>query len=404
MFCIWYTGEDVNEIKSSITMKMFFLLLLIINNLFAKECQIFLNGKIKQDNIILPPPFVFYPNDYFHSNIATWSGTAKVVSFINPSAQTITCGSNHLTTYLDPLKASGYLPEFILTNAWITKYPNGILKTIPPQQMYGFGSTSEYPFPEIKFDNTSNFLLDVFVPEVKDICDLTKVDLPSDVEFSTYMLNESIVEQYTHPTEYGDYKWDASKVKDWGPVTLTLEKPYLTIACNKVYEYEALIEWPYEFNEMGGLCKGGVNRKMEMKGTFTVDSENKITGILNVKKPTVSYYGDVVGNFSGSDFSIAVDGFVKNDSSGKRIVELSYFDGGDGITWNYSLSCFGGKISNSEFAAAKGYLKVLQREEIWSEDDPGYIIYDENFDSKEYDVNMGGQGNVHVKRTWKKIL
>lgn len=388
-------------------MKTLNIILLIFTfysiNLSAKECQMLLNGHLKQKDIILPNPYVFYPNDYYHSEIANWSGPAKVVNFINPLSKTITCGTNHLTTYIEPLQATGYLPEFILTEAWITKYPDGIEKIIPPQQMYGFGSSSEYPFPEIKFENTDKQLIEIYRPEVKDICDLTKIELPSDITFYTNMVNESPLPLYTHPTEYGNYMWDEAKLKKYPTVELTLENPYIAISCNQVYEYTATFEWPYEFDEFDGDCKGSVNRKMEMKGLFSVDSENKITGILNVSKPTVTTSGQVSGYFTGNDFSIEVDGFVKSDASGNRSVELSYFDGGDGIAWNYTLSCLGGKITNSEFAAAKGYLKVLQRDENWSTENPGYIIYDEKIDSKEYEVNMWGQGKAHVSRTWKRI-
>ncbi len=378
-------------------------LFLMTQSVFSKECQMILNGKLKKEDIELVSPYVLYPNDYYHSVIAHWSGPAKAINFINPISKEITCGSNHLITYLEPLKATGYLPEYILTDAWPTVYPDGVFKVVPPQTMFGFGSSSEYPYPEVKFENSSNYFLDIYRPEVKDICDLTKIELGSDIVFDTYMVNESPLPQYAHPTEYGRYLWDDSKMKDWAPVKLTLEDPYISISCNQVYEYNAVIEWPYEFDEFDGACKGGVNRRMEMKGLFSVDSENKITGILNVSKPTVTTYGNVTGYFTGSDFSIEVEGMVKSDLAGNRTVEISYFDGGDGIAWNYTLNCLGGKISNSEFAAAKGYLKVLQREENWSVDNPGYIIYDEKLDSKDYEVNMWGQGKAHVNRTWKRL-
>lgn len=372
-----------------------------------KTCQAYLNGKLKKEEIVLPIPYVFYPKDGSISKAARWLGDAKPLKLVNPPSIEIECGKPFFYGVFDPLTATGILPQTMETYAWTTTGYDGKPKVVEPEIMYGFGSSSEYPYPEINFENSQNTIIDAVLPAgTKDVCDLTRIDLPGALTFKTSMALPGLpgsVDHYSTPSEYGSYKWDASKMSSWPETELTLEDPYITLSCDKVFSFEGTFQWPYEFDQMDGLCKGSVDRKMEMQGTFFVEEGNKVHGFLKVKKPTVTYTGAVTASFTGKDFEIELDGFIRTTPEGKKVVDLAYFDGGDGITWNYTLSCFGAVQNYTWFAAAREFLKVMQESEIWSDENPGYVQFDFEKDEKSYSVDKGGQGNAQVYRVWKKL-
>lgn len=369
-----------------------------------KTCEAFLGGKLKKENLLLPAPYIFYPKDSW-SKPAKWSMDAQALKLINPPSIKIECGKPFFYGAFEPLTAAGVLPQAILTDPWVTTGYDGKPRVIEATTMYGFGSSYDYPYPEINFENSTPTIINAVLPAgTKDVCDLSRIDLPTDLTFHTQIsLPPTGMDHYALPSEYGNYRWDNSKVPAWPSVELTVIDPYITLSCDKVFSFEGTFQWPYEFDQMDGLCKGSVDRQMTMEGTFFVEDENKVHGFLHVKKPTVTSTGAVSAYFSGNDFDIELDGFIRTTEEGKKVVDLAYFDGGDGISWNYTLSCFGATQKYSWFAAAREFLKVMQEDEIWSDINPGYITFDLENDEKDYDVDKGGQGTAHVHRVWKKL-
>ena len=47
-------------------------LLLLMPDLYAKTCKALLSGKLKETEVSITDPHVFYPKDPYHSEIAKW--------------------------------------------------------------------------------------------------------------------------------------------------------------------------------------------------------------------------------------------------------------------------------------------------------------------------------------------
>ena len=163
---------------------------------------------------------------------------------------------------------------------------------------------------------------------------------------------------------------------------------------------------PYEIAaENDSLCGAGkVNRKMSMKGHFmTVKDSNEVIGFVDVEVPTVTYSGSLWGAYTGSKFSLNVTGHLYSDELGDSWVAVDMLQGGDGITWNYSLSCPYGVIKNSLFGAVREYLWIYNVNETLSEKYDLFFKFPAKGGNREIVVDKGGQGIVTFKRKWNRV-
>jgi hypothetical protein len=81
------------------------------------------------------------------------------------------------------------------------------------------------------------------------------------------------------------------------------------------------------------------------------------------------------------------------------------FYGGDGISWTYTLMCPYGNISNNLFGAASNYLQIMMDQEEVDYDDEigGFFKMNADGEEKTFNVDMRGQGQVTIERSWKKV-
>ncbi|MDG0817701.1 hypothetical protein NWE73_15070 [Bdellovibrio sp. PAP01] len=371
-----------------------------------KICHALLKGQVIPTDVIpLEIPQVFYPNDPGHSRPAMWNGALRMESFISPAARPITCGVPYAHLDFGRVNALGTMPPSITTYPWVKIGYDGKPATVAPIDMVATPSDSyEYPLPLVHFIGES-IVVDLVSPDgVSDICNYNSIPLPSP------MVKSSVIEfdasaRYWNVTTDGEYRWDGNVFGKIMNPQIEIQNPSVTIVCNDTFTYEAEFQWPYVITDenMGMLCPGSVDRRMKMHGEFGIVDDNKVVGYIDVEKPTVTSTGGISGSYSGESFSIYVEGKLYTDADGKKRVDLPYFKGGAGISWNYTWTCPFGTINGNLPAAASGYLDVIDYEaETESPTNFGHFILDADLDDQVLTVDKGGQGIVTFHRVWKK--
>lgn len=394
----------------------FFLRLVILfcilvsgSNTFAspKTCKALLTGKITPAEVLpVLPPEVAYPDDPAHPRSAKWVGNIKVNNFISPSSTEITCGKPFAHITFGSLKAQGTLPEAIETFPWIKKYPSGETESIPPELLKYLPSTYDYPLPLVNFESPGDHPFNLISPDgTSDICSFKNIDLP-DLYIPTTMIPDWDA-SYAAYTMNGDYKWYSNNFGKAESPKILIEKPQVKIVCEQSWTYDAEFIWPFIIDEstpLYGICPGSADRRMKIHGELSVLEDNKVVGYLDVSKPTVSTTGSIKGDYSGSSFSLFVEGKVYTDSTGKNKLDIRWLKGGQGISWRYSWTCADwGTITNSLPAAVGEYFKVINyNAEIESTENPGHMTFDADGDDKTFTIDMGGQGTVTFKRKLEK--
>jgi hypothetical protein len=369
-----------------------------------KTCKAFLGGSLNKNPISIPDPKVIYPDGSGVSKPAKWQGELKPVAYIAPLPVEVECGKPYLDIKFESLSATGLLPEAVVTLPWEMMTESGKLKKIPSETIYGYGSSYDYPFPPTSFETTEEISISNPLPDgITDVCKAHKINLILPITQKATIRPDPVFAQYFMTTPDGLYSWDSSASPNGVETELKLENPYVNIICDSTWEYEATFEWPFEFNQMDGMCKGGVERTMKLKGEFALIEDNKITGYIEVTKPELITHGAVTGSFSGKDFSSPVEGVIYNDESGKSMVDLEFFQGGDGINFNFKLSCFGGDLNHTQSSVVVEYLKILNFDgEKMNPMNPGFFMLDSNGEEKTFVVDKGGAGIITIHRTWKK--
>lgn len=388
-------------------MKILILILLSLGtfNVLAKTCTATLNGRLKYSEFYFHETKVFYPDDPAYSRPAKWEGMVTTKKFIPPAPIEIECGKPYLDVNFGSFNATGMLPPMIETYPWTVIDWSGKPRNVPAEKIYGFGDSSDYPYPATFFEGKSDILIMEPVPGGKDICDVTKLDVnvPS---LHAVIKPDPLTTSYSQPSEWGtgSYKWDPWSSPYNEDVELEVVDASVTIVCEAKWKYEANFYWPYIIPaDHDSMCgPGEVHREMKLEGEFTLSEDNHVVGNINVNKPTVTYSGNVKGEYSGLGFTIPLTGEYKEDMSGNMSVLLPVLEGGDGISWSYTLMCPYGNITNNLFGAASHYLKIMMEQEDLGEEG-GYFRLNADGDEKTMNVDMGGQGQVTVKRSWKKI-
>lgn len=390
-------------------MKILLLISLIFSlNVQAKTCTAILAGNLKKDEFYFPFTKVFYPDDISTSRQAKWEGSVITKKFLPPEPITIECGKPWLNASFGPMKATGMLPPVIETLPWTTTDWSGKPRVVEPEKIYGFGDSSDYPYPATFFEGVSDLVINEPAPAgVTDICDVPKLPITSLIKESVQIKPDPLTAKYSLPSMWGSnkYEWDPSSSPTNESVELELEDAYVTITCDTQWKYEATFEWPFYIpTDHESMCgPGEVHRSMKIEGDFYMTKENKVFGYLWVSRPTVTYSGNVLGSYYGSSFSLPLEGSFIEDSSGKKVVLLPVFEGGDGVSWSYTLKCPYGDISNTLFGAVSHYFMIMNEQEELSSEEGGFFKLNALGDEKVFNVDMGGQGKVTIKRSWKKV-
>lgn len=383
-----------------------FLLVLFAGAASAKTCTATLNGTLKYKTFNFPLTKVYYPDDSGVSKLAEWKGEVVTRKFILPDPITIECGKPYFQASFSKFRATGMLPPQIQTYAWTRLDYSGTPRIIAPETIYGFGDSSDYPYPATFFEGTNDLMIDEPAPAgVKDICDVPKLPLTTIVRENVLIQPDPLTAKYSQPSEWGSYTWDPSSSPAFENVELELDEAWVNITCDTQWKYEATFQWPFVIpSDHDSMCgPGEVHREMKMEGDFYMTKDNEVFGYIKVSKPTVTYSGNVKGEYYGSSFSLPLEGSYIEDSSGKKTVLLPIFEGGDGISWSYTLMCPYGNISNTLFGAASHYFQIMMEQEELSSEEGGFFKLEADGDEKTFNVDMGGQGQVTIKRNWKKI-
>ena len=386
-------------------MKIIILLLTLFSvTSYGKTCTASLHGNLKKDSFFFPFTKVFYPDDTVKSRPAKWEGEVVTKSFISPSPVEITCGSPYLMTSFDKFRATGMLPQIVETYPWTVIDWSGNPREVEPEKLYGFGDSYEYPYPATFFEGTSTIDINEPAPAgIKDICDVPKLDLTLPVKAYAKIQPDASA-AYLGGSIWGNYSWDPTSTPTGETVELELEDAYVNITCASHWEYKASFYWPYFVSEDNdSMCGAGeVHRRMELEGHLYMTEDNKVFGYIKVEKPTVTFSGSIKGDYTGSGFSIPIEGSFITDSSGKKVVLLPILEGGDGISWHYTLMCPYGNISNNLFGAVTHYLRIMMEQEELSSEEGGFFKLSAEGDEKTVMVDMGGQGTVTITRSLKK--
>jgi hypothetical protein len=388
-------------------MKILLLLLSVISlNLQAKTCKASLKGNLKKQDYNFPFTKVFYPDDLGHSRQASWDGNVVTKKFIPPAPIDIECGKPFFVGSFEPFKGTVMLPPSVTTLPWTTVDWSGNPRVVEPEILYGIGDSYEYPYPAAFINGNDPMVITQPSPDgATDICEFTKISIPyltQFVQIETDLL--TTFNAYSSSSVWGPYRWDNSSVPVGELIQVEIENAEVIISCDATYKYEASFEWPYVIPaDDESMCgPGEVHRSMKIEGEFSKTADNKLIGSLFVSKPEVTYSGTVTGQYNGSGFTIPMEGIFLSDAENKKAL-LPLLEGGDGISWSYVLTCPYGEIKNTLFAAASEYLRIMNNQEVVSSEVPGYLEFDSENDEKVFNVDMGGQGIVTIKRSWKKI-
>lgn len=387
--------------------------MLVVFNLntiaFAKEeiCTALLNGHVTLKNVEpIFDPEVFYPNDPLHPRLAKWVGSVTVNKFLPPFSAKITCGKPFAHVKFGALSAQGTMPQAIETLPWIGKAPNGDDKIVPPELLSYVPTTYDYPLPLLNFEDAGDRMFEILSPDgTSDICSFKNIDLP-DFEMITTMKPDWDA-SYSATTIDGNYRWYSDGFGKLQSPKILVEKPQIKIVCDDTWTYDAEFKWPYIIDEttpLYGICPGSVERTMKIHGEFAVMDENKVVGYFDISKPIVSSAGSITGDYSGSSFSMYVEGKVYTDSTGKAKLDLPWFRGGHGVSWKYTWTCADwGTITNSLPGAVNENFKVINYSaETENPDNPGHVSFDADGEEKTLPVDMDGQGIVTFTRKLQK--
>ncbi|WP_374073335.1 hypothetical protein [Bdellovibrio bacteriovorus] len=368
-----------------------------------KTCRAILNGKVTPADVNpVELPMMFYPDDPIHPRSANWNGPLRMESFIAPASQVLTCGKPFATVDFGKIGVLGTMPPAILTNPWIKTGWDGKTYPVAPINIAASPSDSyEYSLPLVRFVGIPSTVIDLVSPDgTSDICSHTNLPLPTPLlQTSTIEFDASA--RYWDVTTDGEYRWDGNSFGKTLSPQFEVKDPSITIVCDDVYTYDATFEWPYEIKEE--LCPGSVHRKMTMHGEFGVIEDNKLVGYIDVEKPTVTSTGAVQGSYTGSKFTIYVEGHLYTDSEGKKRVDLPFLRGGEGISWNFLWTCPFGSTPGNLPAAVAEYLKIINYEaEMESLERSGHFVLQADLDDQTFSIDKGGQGAVTFRRIWKK--
>lgn len=389
-------------------MKTIFLVAILLTSVSAqaRTCKAVLNGKLKQAEVPITDPYVFYPNDAYHSAPAKWGGPLTTKAYVNPPAVELTCGKPFEEVTFEPFEATGLLPETIITYPWTTIGWDGKPKIVPPETLYGFGDSGDYPTPPVNFKSYTPITFMLTKEGLTDICNATSVAIPGPLSVKTEIVPEPYGIYYQATVAEGMYRWDRSKSPAGQEAWLELENPEVAIVCDdNSWTYELEMDWPYivEANDPSLCGPGKINRHMKVTGTFkTKPDTNEVQGLIEVEMPTVTSSGSISGSYAGSRYSYPTEGFLYTDGSGKQWIDIDTLAGGHGITWYYKLMCPYGTQTYSAFAAVYNYLWIYNVEETMSETNVGYFKFDPDGDEREIVVDKGGQGIVTFRRKFKR--
>lgn len=387
-------------------MKILLVLATLVSlNSYAKTCTASLKGDLKKQDYYFPFTKVFYPDGSGHSKDANWQGSVVTKKFIAPAPISIECGKPYFIGAFEPLKGTVMLPPAILTNPWTTVDWSGNPRTVDPEVLYGIGDSYEYPYPSAYISGNEEMVINAPVADgATDICDISKLSLPN-INLKAQILPDylTIFSPYRSTSVWGPYSWDYFSTPINEYIDVELENAEVMISCESNYKYEATFEWPYviEADDESMCGPGEVHRSMKIEGEFTQTKDNKLVGFLKVKKPEVTYSGTVTGAYYGEGFTIPMEGLVVSDTE-KSKVYLPILQGGDGVSWSYTLKCPYGDISNTLFAAVSNYFQIMNNQETVNPE-LAMFEFDGYSDEKVFTVDMGGQGTVTIYRSMKKI-
>lgn len=389
-------------------MKILILMTLLFTQLVdAKTCTATLHGNLKKDSFFFPFTKVYYPDNVITSRPAKWMGEVVTKKFIPPEPIEIECGKPFLNVSFGNFRATGMLPPQIETYPWTVIDWSGNPREIPAEILYGWGDSYDYPHPATYFEGTENILINEPAPAgVKDICDVPKLNLTIPVVQNALIQPDHSQEYYLQPSEWGSnkYKWDSYATPTGENVQIELEDAFVNITCQSHWKYEAEFYWPFFVDaDNPSMCgPGEVHRKLKLEGDLYMTEDNKVWGYIKVLKPTVETNGNIRASYSGSGFTIPIEGELIEDTSGKKVVLLPIFEGGDGISWHYTLICPYGELSNNLFGAVSHYLQIMMQQEEFSSEEGGFFKLSADGDEKTFNVDMGGQGKIVIRRSLKK--
>ncbi|HXH74700.1 MAG TPA: hypothetical protein VNJ08_07025 [Bacteriovoracaceae bacterium] len=388
-------------------MKLLVILALILTSqLEAKTCTATLNGALKKEEFIFPLTNVFYPDNTLRP--AKWVGAVVAKKFIPPAPIEIECGKPWLMAKFGTFQAMGTLPQFIETFPWDVDR-NGLPYPEPEIVMQGFGDSYDYPYPIAFFEGYEDILVNSPLPAgITDICDATNV--PLNLVKKNVLIEPEPKAWYNTPyngSAFKEYKWDPQSAPRGQVVELELENPSVTISCNAHWSYEATFELVYHVPEIAAKeCGNGtMKRTLELEGDFFITGENKVHGYMRVKKPTASYTGILRGSFSGSGFTIPMEGKLSTNANGEKFVLLPPLEGGDNLGWTYSFNCLamGEEVERTVFGTVGVMLGKINDQEKPSIYEPGFLQFDPKGNEDTFNVDWEGQGKITVKRSWKKL-